>query len=66
MIYLSIYPHEFPYLAIWMSVSTLTVAYVISKLAFIDLSIWPSKFAPTMFDVLEILALKYISIMTFP
>ena len=66
MIYLSIYPHEFAYLAIWMSVGTLTVAYIISKLTFIDLSVWPSKFAPAVFYVLEILALEYISIMTFP
>jgi len=66
MIYLSVYPHEFPYLAIWMSVSTLTVTDVISKLPFIDLSVCPCKFAPTIFDIFEILTFKYISIIAFP
>jgi hypothetical protein len=49
-----------------MLVVAFTMSKIVPKLSFINLSIFPSKLAPTMLQIIMILSFKLVSITRFP
>ncbi len=63
---MTIFPKIFAELTVWVFVFTNTVTNIVWELAFVDLSIFPSKLTPSVLYIIIIISFKYISIIWSP
>lgn len=63
---LAVDPEKFAHLTAWMSVGALAISQIIFELAFVYLSVCPYELTPTVFYIIGVLAVKLITVVTFP